>query len=48
MSLAGVLNREQPKEKAQMIYAQMDARLSLLRVGMEDRTAIWGYIPGGR
>jgi hypothetical protein len=30
MSLAGVLNREQPKKKAQMTYAQMDSCLSLL------------------
>jgi hypothetical protein len=30
MSLAGVLNRNQPKESAQMTYAQMDICLSLL------------------
>jgi hypothetical protein len=29
MSLASVLNRNQPKEKAQMAYAQMDVCLSL-------------------
>jgi len=30
MSLAGVLNREQPDEKAPWIYAQVDTRLCLL------------------
>jgi hypothetical protein len=30
MSLAGVLDREHPRERAQMTYAQMDTRPSLL------------------
>jgi hypothetical protein len=41
MSLAGVLNRNQPKESAQMTYARMDICLSLLWVGKRYRPGFY-------
>jgi len=40
MSLAGVLNREQPKQRAHTTRRQTDTRFPPLSVGMDDRPVL--------